>query len=444
MLTLALPAIIEMGLNTLLGVADTLMISRFIGAEALSAVGNANQIFFVLIFIFSSFNTGATALVSRSYGEGDFHKLNRVAAQATFLNILIGAVITLLAFRSRHLLFLVYDLTPAVRGLAIDYFAIVALSIPLMFIAFSYAAVLRGAGDTKTPMIITGIMNIANIIGNYVLITGFGPFPEMGVAGAALATTLSRLLGFFLYTYVLFVKHTKVRIKLQHMALTKDILSPLWQISYPGAIEQTLMQLSFLIGGIIITTLDTASEAAFRIILSIESLSFMPAVGLSIAAAALVGKSLGEKDVDKAETTGFIAAELGILWGILMGAVFLLFPETLLGIYDAGPSLIALSALTMIVAGFNQPFLNFMIVLSGALRGAGDTRAVLMITTARLWLFFVPLTYLFIVHLDRGIAGFWMAEITSFLFTSILLYRRFRSRKWARLSFEPQATMAKK
>lgn len=429
-IVLALPAIGEMSLNTLLGMADTLMISHFIGPEALSGVGFANQIMFTLIFIFTSFNTGATAMIARSYGEKNYKRLNKVAGETTTINFVLGIIVTILGIIFMESIFSIYDLSDTVRAMTLEYFSIVILSGIFMFLSFSFAAILRGSGDTKTPMYITGLANITNIIGNYVLIKGVGPFPEMGVAGAALATTLSRGIAVSIYIYILFIKDRQVTIKKSDLGLTKEILRPLWRFSYPGAIEQALMQLSFVVAGIFISSLDTYSESAFRLLITIESTSFMPAVGMSIASATLVGKALGEKNTQRAVETGYGATFLGLTWGIFSGIVFLLFPNPILKVFTPDMVVIEAALLAMIWAGFNQPFLNSFIVMSGALRGAGDTRGVMFITFIRLWVLFVPLTYLFISRIGYGVEGLWMAEITSLALSGIVLFRRFAGKSW--------------
>ena len=196
---LALPAVLEMSLNTLVGMADTIMISRFIGKEALAAVGFANQIIFTLIFVFSAFNAGATAMVSRSYGEGNKQRMNKIMNENLTLNLILGITVTLFTFFFADLILNVYDITAIVKDYGTTYLKYIAIGQLFMFISFAAAAALRGAGDTKTPMYITGIANILNIIGNYILITGFWIFPELGIAGAAISTTFARFIAAALY-----------------------------------------------------------------------------------------------------------------------------------------------------------------------------------------------------------------------------------------------------
>ena len=430
---LSLPAIFEMALHTLLGVADTIMISRMIDSSALSASGYSNQIVFLLIFIFSSFNTGAIAMTSRAYGAKDYLKAKLITNQNLILNSIIGIIITLLSLMTYKQIFAIYDITPKVQQYAYDYFNIIAWGIPFMFISFSLSASLRGVGDTKTPMKITAFVNLINVILNYVLIKGVWIFPELGIKGAALATSFSRFLAAIILVYILIDKNKYLNLKFEYFKLTKTISKKLWQLSYPGAIEQLFMQGSFLLSGIIVSHLSTLEEASFRILITIESLSFMPAVGISIATATLVGKALGERNVQKSLHTGYIATGMATIWGIFMGILFLAIPKAFLTPFTADQILIQISIVTIMIAGINQPFLNSMIVLTGTLRGAGDTKFVMNIVTLRLWLIFMPLTYLFIIPLGQGVKGFWFAEIISFILFLPIVLTRLKNTKWSKI-----------
>ena len=430
---LSLPAIFEMALHTLLGVADTIMISRMIDSSALSASGYSNQIVFLLIFIFSSFNTGAIAMTSRAYGEKNYLKAKLITNQNLILNSIIGIIITLLSLMTYKQIFAIYDITPKVQQYAYDYFYIIAWGLPFMFISFSLSASLRGVGDTKTPMKITAFVNLVNVILNYVLIKGVWIFPELGMKGAALATSFSRFLAAIILVYILIDKNEYLKLRFEYFKLTKTISKKLWQLSYPGAIEQFFMQGSFLLSGIIVSHLSTLEEASFRILITIESLSFMPAVGISIATATLVGKALGERDIQKSLHTGYIATGMATIWGIFMGILFLAIPKAFLTPFTADQMLIQISIVTIMIAGINQPFLNSMIVLTGTLRGAGDTKFVMNIVTLRLWLIFMPLTYLFVIPLGQGVKGFWFAEIISFIIFLPIILTRLKNTKWSKI-----------
>jgi putative MATE family efflux protein len=434
-LALSLPAIIEMALNTMLGVADTIMLGHLIDSSAIVSVGFSNQIVFMLIFTFSSFNTGAVALISRAYGEKNYVKLKHIAEQNMLLNLIVGAIMLGISWMIKDSIFKIYDIEPSVLNDAVAYFTIILIGMVPMFLSFSFAAILRGSGNTKTPMYVTGVVNVFNIIGNYVLITGFGPFPEMGIAGAALSTSISRIIAMCIYINKLYIQDSDLKLKLK-LFFDKKVIEPLFRISWPGAIEQFLMQLSFVVIGVIVAKLSTDSESLFRILIQIESLSFMPAVGISIAAATLVGKSLGEKDIDKATETGFASAFMGVIWGVIMAVIFILTPDLSIKAFTTEQSIVLLGMPVIPILAVNQPFLNFMIVMGGALRGAGDTRRLMLYTIARLWILFIPLSYLCIIVFDLGVTGVWYAEITSIVVFSTVIFKRFNSKKWASISVE--------
>jgi putative MATE family efflux protein len=433
-LILAFPAIIEMALNTLVGMADTLMISRFIGPEGLAAVGFANQIIFTLIYIFSSFNAGATAMVARSYGEKNYQRLNKIVGQNFTLNTFMGIIITLVTFLFSGNILGLFAISDIVHRMGTDYLNYVAISQLFMFISFASAAGLRGAGDTRTPMYITLLANILNIVGNYVLITGYSFFPELGIIGAAISTSFARGIAALIYLYIYIRGNRKVKLLFRNLRISSSLLKPLWKFSYAAGLEQFFMQMAFFVNGIIISLLDTTSEAAFRILINIESASFMPAIGISIATATMVGKRLGEDNPEKSLLTGKTAAGIGVIWGIIMGLVFILLPVPILRIFTTDSELIKSATFTMILAGFNQPLLSFMIVMGGALRGTGDTKGVMVITSLRLWTIFIPLTYIFVAFYNLGVASVWYAEITSFVVFSLIIYRRFVSMEWARIT----------
>lgn len=370
-------------------------------------------------------------MISRSYGEGNMERAEVLAGNNLSLNLIIGGLITIVAFLLKDVLFLPYDITATVLTTAKNYYNIIVIGMIFQFGSFAFASISRGVEDTKTPMYITGFANIFNIVFNYLLIKGVGIFPEMGIEGAALATTLARASAFFIYLYIFWTGKHRIRFSLGNLRLVKELTSKLWSISLPGAVEQLLMQGSFFLLGIVITILDTSSEAMFRILITIESTSFMPAVGISIATATLVGKALGEKDIDKASDTGYLATIMGSMWGIIAGLLFFLFPEVLISLFTDEASIIEASRQVFYLMAFNQLFLTSYIVMSGALRGAGDTRAVMVITSLRLWTVFVPLSYVFIRFTGFGVSSVWIAEISSFILYLAILITRFRGKKWA-------------
>ena len=196
-LNLAIPSMIEMLLTTLVGIADTIMIGKYLEAAGISAMSLANQIIFPIIFIFSAFNAGTTAIVARHIGAKEYDEANEGAGQSLILNTLLGIVLVIFMVIFHTKFIKIFPAKDSVINLGIDYLRIVLFSQLFMLITFSISSALRGAGDTKTPMYVNGAVNLLNILGNWLLIYGIWIFPRMGIAGAALSTTLSRAIGAF-------------------------------------------------------------------------------------------------------------------------------------------------------------------------------------------------------------------------------------------------------
>lgn len=432
-LSLSLPAIIDMSFDTLLGMADTLMISWMIGNAALSASGFVNQIIFTLIFVFTAFNTGGTALIARSYGEANYSRLNKTASEVVFLNLVLGLLITLTCYVFRNQIFSIFQTSDEVSLYIATYFKWIGLSIPPMFLSFSFAAILRGSGNTSTPMKITLAANLFNIIGNYVLIKGLFFFPALGIAGAAIATLAARWLSVVLYAMILFDLGKKVHLHLRDMLPTRALFEPLFRISLPGAVEQALIQASFIAVNVIISTLDTTSEAAYRILINLESISYMPAVGISIAAATLTGKALGENDPEAAYVTGRQSTKLGLAWGVFMCFMFLIFLNYWPRLFTSDPNVISTIIPILVLSAFLQPFLNAMLVMSGVLRGSGNTRIVMQLSFLRVWLINVPVAYILIRLMGFDLKGAWYAELISYSLFCAIMYVKLLQKKWTEI-----------
>lgn len=432
-MALSMPAIIDMSLDTLLGLADTLMLSWLIGNEALSAAGFVNQIVFTLIFIFTSFNTGGTAMIARSFGEENFIKLNKAASEVVFLNFLIGIIIVVLCYLFQKQIFSIFQTTAEVSRNIQLYFKWIGISIIPMFLAFSFSAILRGSGNTRTPMYVTLTANIINVVGNFILIQGLWFFPKMGIEGAAIATMTARWISVVIYVVILFDVRKKVHLHFRKMLPTQEVFEPLLRISLPGAVEQTFIQASFIAVNVIISTLNTSSEAAYRILINLESISYMPAIGISIAAATLTGKALGESDPEKAYKTGKTATFLGVIWGVIMCVFFLLFLNYWPKLFTNDIIIIHTIIPVLILSALLQPFLNTLLIMSGVLRGSGDTKTVMRLSVFRVWLFNVPMTYVFIRLMHFDLKGAWYAELISYTLFCLIMYRKLEQKKWTEI-----------
>lgn len=279
-------------------------------------------------------------------------------------------------------------------------------------------------------MLVNGAVNILNIVGNAFLIYGLWIFPEMGMGGAALSTTISRALGAIFLIALTFVGNKKIKLTLENLKLKIKMIKRIVKIGWSAAIEQCFMQTSFIVINFMIIALGEVSHAIFNMVIRIESISFMPAFGISIAATTLVGQYLGAEKKEMAVKSGNVAAALGAIMGLFLGMMFFMFPKALISIFVSDILTINAAIVPVRIAAFQEWAIAVMLIYAGALRGAGDTKRVMLVTILRVWGIFVPLTYLFINLTNMGIKGVFFATNIEFLVPAALFYLRFNSGKW--------------
>ncbi|NLY10846.1 MAG: MATE family efflux transporter [Firmicutes bacterium] len=428
---LAWPAIIEMSLQMTVGIVDTIMVGR-LGKEALASVGLANQINWFATTVFAAVSTGSTALVARHIGAREPKEAGDVARQSIFMGIVLaGSVMAILLLFGQNILHLLFkNSEPEVLSLSTGYVKIVSAAVIMNFFLMITNAVLRGAGNTRTPMLVTMTVNILNLVGNYFFIYGNGPFPAMGVNGAALGTTLAQVVGGIIALVVL-LRSPLLSVNLKGpYRFDKKIIKRILTIGLPAAFEQGTMRIGQLLYTMIVASLGTVSYAAHQVAINAESLSYMPGWGFALAATTLVGQSLGANDPDLAEKSGNISARMAFVVMSIMGALFFLFPYQIVALFTSDPEVIDLAAVCLRLVAIAQPPLAFLQTYSGGLRGAGDTKTIMKITTMGFLGLRITLAYLLAITFKLGLVGAWIAMVVDLVTRSGLMWITFRRGKW--------------
>lgn len=431
---LALPAIIEMILQTAVGVVDTAMVGR-IGSNALAGVGLGNQIMMLFNVVIAAIGTGTTALVARLTGANQPREAGKVAEQAVYIAIAIALlVMAILIPWSDNLLALFFKTTDSeVIELGSVYVSTVALALVFNYSLILINGTLRGAGDTRTPMRITLVVNAINIIGNYFLIYGIGPFPELGVQGAALSTAFSHMIGGIL-AFLSLLRSPKIAVRFGwriHPDL--QIIKRILRIGIPAALEQGSMRVGGLIYTILIASLGTVSYAAHQVALNAESLSFNPGFGFSLAATTLVGQRLGAMQAEEAGRSGHAAVHMAMVIMAIMGVVFFFFAEQIVWIFNREAEVVELASICLRIVAIAQPALAAQMVYSGALRGAGDTKGILWITLSGFFVIRLSLSYVLAIVFQMGLVGAWIAMVIDLYFRATLSWLRFHKGSWKSL-----------
>ncbi|MCR4401285.1 MAG: MATE family efflux transporter [Firmicutes bacterium] len=425
---LAGPALVEMFLVTLVGMADMIMVGR-IGPAAIAAVGLTNQPMFLAQAVFMALNVGTTAVIARAVGAGMREVANDALRQSFMLTVMMGIGVSVLGVLSARGVIVLMGAEEDVIPLGAAYMRIVAAGLVFMLLTMNVAAALRGAGDTTTPMKVNTFCNVLNVIGNYVLIYGKLGFPRMGVAGAALSTSVSRAIAFALILRAV----TGGRFALHLTGPTRldaPLIRRIVRIGIPAAIEQIILrggQLAYLR---IVAGFGTAVVASHQIAMNILGLSFMPGQAFAVAATTLVGQGLGARRPDLAERGALETRRIGMIVSGFMAFVFILFGRYIAMLYSNDPIVVAKTAIVLRIIGLVQPAQSTQFILAGGLRGAGDTKWPLYSTAVGIWGFRVALGYVLAVISRMELVGAWIAMAIDQVVRSAIITFRFRGGRW--------------
>jgi multidrug resistance protein, MATE family len=428
-LQLALPSAGEQLLSMMVGIVDTFLVGH-LGAASLTGVGLANQWVMVAMVLFSAVGTGGTALIARMIGAKQGTEANRVVLQA----LLVAAVFGLLATAPLYIW-----AEPAVRlmgaqgdalSLGTTYLRIASLAFLFSAIMFVGNACLRGAGDTRTPLYVMAVVNLMNIVVAWSLINGAFGLPRLGVAGSAIGATVGRLTGGLLVVLVLVMGKGRLSLDLHDFRADADLIRRILRVGLPTGMEQLIFRMGMMSYARVVASLGTAAYAAHQVAINGESISFMPGFGFAVAATTLVGQGLGAGDKDRAERDGYTAFYIAATVMTLMGVVFFIFAPQIFGLFTDDPEVIALGVTPLRLIALAQPFLAATMVFAGALRGAGETRAPMLVNGGSIWVVRVPLSLLFTQVLGWGLTGAWVAMAVDLTVRGTLMFSRFRSGRW--------------
>ncbi|HHY12108.1 MAG TPA: MATE family efflux transporter [Firmicutes bacterium] len=429
-INLALPALIEQTLMTLVSMADMIMVGR-LGPWAITAVGLSNQPMFVAMSVFIALNVGATALVARFVGAGEPEEASKVARQALMIAVIMGFILAVIGLSSAGGILHFMGAEEDVIGPGTEYLRVVCMGLPVWAVSISLTAALRGAGDTRTPMTVNIVANLVNVVGNYLLIYGHLGLPRLGVKGAGVATTISRAVACALMLSKV-IKGDKV-IKISRgdsFKFDSGIIKRILNVGIPAALEQVVMRSGQMTFARIVSSFGTITYAAHQIAINIEGFSFTPGFSFSIASTTLVGQCLGAKNPDRAERVGWEAVRIGAFTGIATGIVYFFFGKYFAYLYTDDATVMALAAGALKIIALVQPFMLSNFILMGGLRGAGDTRWTLYITMAGFWGLRVVTAYLLAIKMGMGLYGAWIGMALDMVGRATLAGLRFRAGGW--------------
>jgi putative MATE family efflux protein len=433
-LYLAWPVIIQLLLQVSVGTIDMKMVGT-VGVDAISAVGTGRNIIMILMVLVIAISTGTTAMVARFVGKDDQEGASIAAGQAFMLSLLLSAFIVPVGLLTNEFSLRLLGVTDEVLFYAIQYMEVFFLAVPFFLLHFMARSIFQGAGDTKTPLYIDIMMNIINVIGNYIFIFGMFGFPAYGVAGAAMGTALSRIISVMVAWGALLSGKFDVKVKLKDMF--KPVLKASKQIVTIG-VPSGLQGLSrnattFIMFAVLARTMDAEfAIPAFVIGTNLNQYALMPGLAVGTAAATLSGMNLGAEQYDRAEASGRATAVLGA--GIMFGVSLLLiiFSTPFINFFlDApNPDVVRIGTRFLIIVGISEPFHAVAIIFSRTMQGAGYTKKPFYITFYSWVVIRVSLAILLGLVFGMDSTGVWIAISATNLISGIWAYSLFKRGDW--------------
>jgi putative MATE family efflux protein len=411
---LALPVILTNFLQTLVNVVDVFMVGR-LGPLEVAALGMSQTIRLLVLVAVLSVTAGSMSLAAQAVGRRDKAALGLVTQQSLLLAVLLGIALSVfgLFFSEPILSFLAGNSDPLVIAHGVDYLHIFFLAGVFLTLNFTINSLMQGAGDTLTPLILVGIINVVNILLNYLLMFGPGPFPALGLQGAALGTLIARGLGAVLGLGLFYSGKNVIKLKGFDYRPQWRQFKTILGIGVPSGLQGIARNMTqvFVLRFVTATSAGAYGAAALAIGSQIESLASMPVLGINVAATALVGKSIGAWQVDEAKLRGNIAIALGVVVMLVLSLPLILFAPQLILFFEPGahPTIQEAGQSYLQINGLSYLFLAIAMVSNGALRGAGDTLPGLLGTLLGRWFVTIPLAYVLALPLGLGITGIWIA-----------------------------------
>jgi putative MATE family efflux protein len=423
---LSVPMVLEMVMESLFAVVDVFFVGK-LGVDAVATVGLTESVITLIYSVAVGVSMAATALVSRRVGEKNPDEAAHSGMQAIYLGVIISVAVGIIGIIfAKDILYLMGARTELVEKYS-GYTRVLLGSNVVIMLLFLINGIFRGAGDASIAMRSLWLANILNIILCPTLINGYGPFPELGLMGAAWATTIGRGIGVLYQLYYLYKGKGVMIVKKRHLSFDFPIMKNLVKIASGGTAQFLINSASWIFLMRIISGFGSDALAGYTIAIRVIIFTLLPAFGMSNAAATLVGQNLGANQPDRAETSVWKAGFYNMIFLAIVTVIFFAAADPIIRIFTDKPEVIAygVKALRYICLGY--VFYGYGMVLIQSFNGAGDTKTPTILNICGFWLFQIPLAYTLAIVLKWGPEGvFWAISIAEscIAIAAMILFKR--------------------
>ena len=417
--------------NFFVGLAD-LYVAGFIGPDVQAAIGFVTQLFFIVIIFANAIGVGTVAMVSRAVGASNFTRAVEITRQSILFGIAVAVFITAATIIFCSQIMALAGMPGEIRAVAEEFLRIFAFALGPNYLLIIANSIFRAAGDVKKPLFTMFFVSVINIAGDFVLVFGIPPFPEMGYRGIAFSTASSFTAGMIISLVLLATKRWRGAFT-GPWQVSFPTIARIVDIGWPSAFLQIAWQAGTLVLYNILSRLGEGTITALAALtngLRIEAIIFLPAFALNMAASVLAGQNLGAGNPQRAEALGWKTAGAGIVLLSALALPIFIWAELFASILARTPEVLAETANYLRITMVSEPFLAVGTILSGAITGAGDTRATMWIIVACMWGIRLPLAYFLAITLGYGPTGVWIAMVASMICYSAFMGLRFRGGRW--------------
>ncbi len=426
---LAVPMVLETSMESVFAIVDIFWVSR-LGAAAMATVGLTEAMITLLYAVAIGLCMGAAAFVSRRIGEKNPDGAAIAAVQAIALGVMVSIPFAVTgAFFAPNLLRWMGASQEVVES-GSRFTAIMFGGNATILLLFLINAIFRGAGDAAIAMRVLWFANAINIVLGPCFIFGLGPFPELGVTGAAVATNIGRGCGVLYQISKLVSRKGRIVIRREHLKLDFGVMSSMVRVSGTG-IMQSLIGMTSWIGLVrILSGFGSAAVAGYTVGMRIIIFALLPSWGMSNAAATLVGQNLGAGKPDRAEKSVWITCKYNLVFLGIVGLIFIVFAEPIIGIFTRDPQIVPFGVRCLRIVSCGFLFYAYGMVLTQAFNGAGDTTTPTFINLFCFWLWEIPLAFILSHHFGFGTTGVFLAITIAFSMLAVISAFLFKRGKW--------------
>ena len=426
---LAIPMVLEMAMESLFGIVNVFYVAH-LGADKVAAVGITESLLTLVFAVAIGLSMATTAMVARRTGEKDPEGAARAAVQSIAIGIIASIPVAIIAITFAPQMLRLMGATPEIIEAGTGYATIILGGNVVIMLLFLNNAIFRGTGDAALAMRALWIANAINLVLDPCFIYGLGPFPELGVTGSAIATTIGRGVGVGYQFWILFGGKARVNIRREYMRLDMPIMLRLLRVSFGGIFQFLVATASWVALVRIVAIFGSAALAGYTIALRIIVFAILPSWGMSNAAATLVGQNLGAGKPERAERSVWVTGFSNMVFLAVVTVVFIILAEPLIRIFTDDDTVIPFGTSCLRFVSYGYVFYAYGMVTVAAFNGAGDTTTPTLINLGCYWLFQIPLAYLLAVNYEMGATGIFVAITIAESMLAVVAVIFFRRGRW--------------